>query len=259
MTDVVIYLDFDGTLTGRPGNDTVFKEFYQSLLEGYEEGKIQDYEKPLMKNPQEIQVLFEKKFGRYSPDMAPSIKDFDLLMGTEAVHFLQQVLANSDIRVTIVSRNRENYIKAMFAYQGFSEEEISKIKIYELADKSHSVRDDLEDMAIQENRHIYIFDDNCKDCERMVKATRWCGYLDNQIHQYNLEPGNFKWNNYLNDMLGKLSNIPQNNEKVTLSNTFFLKNKWPKFKNTHPAVPTPPVDEFEEEVLDDDNYSTSYN
>lgn len=32
MSIIIIYTDFDGTITEKPGENTVFTEFYQSLL-----------------------------------------------------------------------------------------------------------------------------------------------------------------------------------------------------------------------------------
>lgn len=51
MPKVIIFTDFDGTVTGKSGNETVFTEFYQSLLQGYKKDVEQDYKNTPMKDP----------------------------------------------------------------------------------------------------------------------------------------------------------------------------------------------------------------
>ncbi|HAT8177967.1 TPA: hypothetical protein JA361_00515 [Legionella pneumophila] len=199
MSKVIIFTDFDGTVTGRSGNETVFTEFYQSLLQGYKKDVEQDYKSTPMKDPIEVQSLFEAKFGKYDESFDHSQQDVELLMSPEAVAFFHEVLKNDDVTVNIVTKNRVEYIKAVFKYQGFSDEEIKKLTTLESGYKFHDVNSQLNHQTEKANS-VYILDDSAADYAEMLRAVKGKGYNEEEIHGYSKNPGKFEWLQYLKDV-----------------------------------------------------------
>lgn len=199
MTKVVIYTDFDGTVTRRPGSQAVFTEFYQSLLQGYKEKVEQDYKHTPMKDPKEVQSLFEAKFGKYDEHFDHTQQDVDFLMTPDAVEFFHKILKNDDVTVNIVTKNRVEYIKALFKYHGFSEKEINQLTILDSGYKFDDVNSQLGQQKDKASR-IYILDDSEADYSEMLRAAKCKGYGEEEIRGYNLQPGQFKWTQYLKDI-----------------------------------------------------------
>ncbi|HAT1775624.1 haloacid dehalogenase-like hydrolase [Legionella pneumophila] len=199
MPKVIIFTDFDGTVTGRSGNETVFTEFYQSLLQGYKKDVEQDYKNTPMKDPIEAQALFEAKYGKYNENFDHDQQDVDFLMSPEAVAFFHEVLKNNDVTVNIVTKNRVEYIKAVFKYQGFSDEEISKLTTLESGYKFNDVNSRLNHQTEKANR-VYILDDSPTDYAEMLRAVKGKGYNEEEIRGYHKSPGEFEWSQYLEDV-----------------------------------------------------------
>ena len=126
---VHIYTDFDGTITAAEGSKAVFSPFFNSLLVGYKEGVEQDYKLTPMQASDVVQSLFEAKFGKYDEHFKQTQEDVELLMSPKAVAFFHEALKSSNVKVSIVTRNRHDYIEAMLRYQGFSEHEIAQFNI----------------------------------------------------------------------------------------------------------------------------------
>ncbi|KTD39066.1 Dot/Icm T4SS effector [Legionella moravica] len=202
MTKVVIYTDFDGTVTSRAGSKAVFTPFYQSLLVGYEEGKTQDYKRTPMKSVDAIQELFVTKFGEYTEQFDFNKPDADMLMAPSAVQFFHELLANDQVSINIVTRNRSEYVNALFKYQGFSDSEINKLTFMESGFKFEDVDRDLKvrDLRGQRPSSLYILDDARSDFLAMRDAARLNSYTDEQTKAFNKEPGQFEWNLYLDDV-----------------------------------------------------------
>lgn len=201
MTNVIIYSDYDGTLTQRSGNNTVFTPFYQSLLQGYKTGVTQDsYKTPLLKSETEVQELFAAKFGKYDNHFDHTQVDADMLISADAVTFLHEILKNEQIKLRIITKNRKDYIQAMLQYQGFTPEEINKMIIFDSGLKMQSVLTDLQPHLHKEVSKIYILDDSKPDFGQMLRAVSIRGFKDEQIQPYNLMPGQFEWSSYQRDI-----------------------------------------------------------
>ncbi|KTD44810.1 HAD family hydrolase [Legionella quateirensis] len=203
MTKVVIYTDFDGTVTSRVGIKAVFSPFYQSLLIGYEAGKTQDYKRAPMKSVEEIQKLFVEKFGVYNDQFDVTQPDADMLMAPSAVQFFHELLKNDQVSINIVTRNRAEYIKAIFKYQGFSDVEIDKLNIMQSGYKLQDVDRDLKARIRQDQRPstLYILDDDgVNDYPAMIAAAKVNFYAEDQIKGFNKEPGQFDWDCYLQEV-----------------------------------------------------------
>lgn len=192
MPKVIIYTDFDGTATGKPGNETVFTEFYQSLLQGYKRGTVQDdYKHTDMKEEKKLQKLFKNNF-----DKGQGNRDF--LMSQDAVKFFHKMLQNNNVSINIVTKNRYEYIQALFKYQGFTDAEIGKLTILQSGKKYDDVYDHFNDKK-ENYDYVYILDDNKADLNDMIRAVTNTNYKGKQI-AVNLAPGKFKWGDYLKDI-----------------------------------------------------------
>jgi 2-hydroxy-3-keto-5-methylthiopentenyl-1-phosphate phosphatase len=192
--------DFDGTITGKSGSETVFTSFYQSLLG---EGKRADYYSRSFKSAQEVQKLFEEKFGKFDSNFDYSQKDAGILMSKEAVSFFKEALHNHDHSILIITKNRKDYIQALFRFHGFTEDEINKLTINDSGLKYEAAMNHLTSVEYRQNRpdYIYILDDNREDYQEMVRAVEiWSKLHSEQIKQYNESPGQFKWAQYQQDI-----------------------------------------------------------
>lgn len=199
MVKIVIYTDFDGTITGKPGNAIVFKDFYQSLLMGYKNDVKQDYKSTPMKDIHQILYLFEEKFGSYDQSFNFQQEDSNFLMSSEAVTFFHAIFENPDVEINIITRNRAEYIIALFTYQGFTTEEINRLSIMESGFKHDDVAMNLQSQK-ESPGYIYILDDSVADFEEMMKAAKLVGYNSEQIRGYRKDPGEFEWIKYLQDI-----------------------------------------------------------
>lgn len=211
MTHIVIYTDFDGTLTGKVGSATVFSPFYQSLLAGYS-GKVQDYKQTPMKPNEELQQLFVEKFGLFKDGFDYSQNDTEMLMSADAVLFLHELLKNDQVTINIITKNRADYITALLKYQGFSEEEINKISIQDSGYKFDAVSQSLHSLK-ERASYLYILDDDkSNDYPAMYRAAQMNSYHADHIRGYNELPGQFNWSVYQNDILMLLANKGHNAE-----------------------------------------------
>ncbi|KTC84983.1 hypothetical protein [Legionella brunensis] len=241
MPKILIYTDFDGTVTAKRGGILVKSPFYQSLLQGYVKDNQQNYKyTPLKGHPtqeelergaaqpvstDEIQNIFKETFGDPKPDYTRP--GAEILMTPQAVTFFKEVLNNPDITIKIVTRNRGDYIRELFTYQGFTPEEISRLTIFDSKAKYFAITDDLKDKP-NDISHFYVLDDDESDYNAMLKALRDSGYQPTQISGKREEPGNFKWLDYLKDILLKLTSSNEekkSTEDLSQSQTFEASSK----------------------------------
>ena len=224
MVNIVIYSDFDGTATSQVGLNTINSAFYQSLLEGYTPGVIQNYSEARLKSTEVVQRLFLEKFGQYLGTHNPTLDDNRLLMSPNAVSFFREALASPHIKVNIVSKNREDYIKEMFRYQGFSAEEISKLTIMSMTIKRTSVKEDLMSLPANPNRHLFIFDDDMADYNQMCWAALDCNYSVDNIHGCYHPPEEDAWLSNLKEVQETLNQILQHRFEPIKNTTLLKKN-----------------------------------
>lgn len=212
MPKIIIFTDFDGTLSGREGGKTVFEPFYQSLLNGYAPGKILNYRQAPLKDKDTVQSLFEEKFGPYNEKFNYEQDGADHLLSPEAVKFLHTMLSNDDVSVQIITKNRQDYIRALLTYQGFSEEELTKLGIFDSVRKDMAVKGFLS-MQTDTISSIYILDDNLEDFNYMVNAAISFGLAESQIQKYYKMPGTFEWATYQQDIHHLLQQSQADNNK----------------------------------------------
>lgn len=210
MTKILIFSDFDGTITGREGANTVFCTFYNSLMVDVSmKESPDDYRSPPFKGRQELQALFEEKFGSYDTNFTYSQPDADLLMSADAVAFFKEALNNPAITVNIISKNRKDYIYTLFRYHQFTEDEINQLLIDDSGVKSLAVSNSLllRENVEQKPSYLYILDDNAIDFQHMIETAEHqvFGFSPEQIKKYHENPGTFNWRQYQNDIKGLLT------------------------------------------------------
>lgn len=193
MSRIVIYCDFDGTLTQRTGSDTVFTQFYQSMFVGYMGVINNNYLTPSFITADEMQLKFEEKFGKYIMPLTCSAEDCKFLVSLDALEFLKTVIKSHQISFFIVTKNRPEYIKAMLRYQGFTPHEISRINFKSSMNKYHDVRNDHT-----AGDYFFIFDDDKKDLDAMHIAVKE-KINESRINVFHAKtPGNVDWPQHLN-------------------------------------------------------------
>jgi hypothetical protein len=211
MPKVVIYTDFDGTLTNRDGRKTINSDFYQSLLQ--DRGMR-------LKPDEEVQSLFEEKFGEYSPEVYTKL-DSDMLLSLESIAFLKELLQIDEVAINIVTKNCKDYVVALLTYHGFPEENIDKINILDSGKKAKDVKANAKDLtkALKSSEELrntrifaYLFDDTKSDLEEMSSSS--C--LDREyfkVKTFSTTPGKFKWAEYLNTIKTQLSSISESKSR----------------------------------------------
>lgn len=207
---VIIFSDFDGTITNRRGGNLVFTPFFQSLLLGYEKGKTNlNYKRAPILSEEGIVATFREKFGTYGLDFDISKKigdeesynDIDILMSKETLESFHALLKNPHVSIRIITKNRIEYTKALFKYQGFSDTEINRLQIIDdiHVSKGDEVKKQLQAIDPKAD-FVYVLDDDQNDCESMFQGVKASSYNDEQIKRHQEYPGQFNWKNYLQEI-----------------------------------------------------------
>lgn len=206
MPVVLIMTDFDGTITGIPGFNVVNSNFFRLLTVPNNEGAPFDYSVTKMKSESEIDALFVKEFGEYALRQTEAKGDRRFLMTDEVVRFMQEALSSDEVRVHIITLNRDEYVRAQFRYHGFTPTEIGKLKISAMLNKEHVVFHDLALFNKDQIAQIYVLDDSLTDFNAMTKAVTNQS-LGERLIAYNKSPGSFLWDCYLQDIKTTLSKV----------------------------------------------------
>ncbi|MDP3269588.1 MAG: hypothetical protein Q8M40_11170, partial [Legionella sp.] len=145
--------------------------------------------------------------------------DTEMLIAPEAIAFFRDMLRLPDVAIYIVTKNRAEYIRELLKYQGFSEEELACIKIY---DSCYKGKDVSAILASQISRADFLFfmEDSQSDCQSMVNGAKSKQYTDDQMIQYVNKPGNFEWNQYQKVIETKLKDKNQTLQNYSKLNFF---------------------------------------
>lgn len=208
VTNVVICSDFDGTATGIAGGELVHTERYRTLLTDPSERRR--YNDPSNSIRSDVQRVLLERFGPYTEPFACYQRpDSDMLISKEAVAFYHVALASPNSDLIIVTKNRDDYVKALFEYHGFTPEEMGKLKIRsqhtsEKAGTLISATDgtDKKPIEVGPGTRVYVFDDNEHDYRSMLGAFQLTGAT---IQGHRAEPGTFEWAKYRDDLEGDLA------------------------------------------------------
>jgi hypothetical protein len=186
------YLDFDGTLTSQSGSKTIRSPLYRSLYTGF------DYQSGDFKE-NIVEVLNDgfAKNNEAKEKLAPS---------PEAIRFLQSLLTEN-AEIFIISKNREEYIKAILEVAGLKKEDIARIMVKDTralsalaSAKSESGRPpkylmvaECEAKATTEAKCVIVCDDDESDFRSMVEAVRLSKYTPVEVFS-RCPPGEYNWN-----------------------------------------------------------------
>lgn len=221
LRNVLICSDFDGTATLAAGGNLVHTEHYRSLFQNYDprwfsepvpEGMTRKAMMPAYNNSEikirdDVQQILEARFGKYLDpvDACYTKEHSDMLMTKDAIAFYRAALESDDSEIIIVSKNREDYIKALFKYHGFTDDDMKRIKIkpQDKPTKAETLvaaangTDGSRPIPVAETTRVYVFDDSKTDYDSMLSAFQSTGVA---IQGQHAAPGTFEWGKYQADV-----------------------------------------------------------
>jgi hypothetical protein len=227
-TRIIFFSDFDGTLTGISGRSLTVKpdsttqrlhNFYKSLFKK-QKGDFKYHLWPML-SQDELQKKFEAQFGKYNPQNIHFETGMGIaLIKPDAVQALHHLLANKDVEFNIVTKNNPEYVRALLKYQGFSDEEIAKIKIHPKQNKKILVANELNrhkdkpELELEHDVDIYVLDDSYDDFSLMISGIHNhlqkegsdqyqfpVGNHNLEIHGCRSEIGKFDWHAHSEEAL----------------------------------------------------------
>lgn len=198
-------LDFDGTLTERAGRDAVFTKLYESLKIDKDSLELhpntgKSYADATFKDMKEMVRLLHEGLQ----------KDENKTMGMSpgAFEFLKKMLEiNAD--VTIITRNREAYIRAILLERGMEEKLLSKLKINDVLqpgdkfEKAQAILSSTGKMDV-----TVVCDDDRGDFNLMFKAATSSFAKGTTVVARNAAPGAFHWDAITKEVMEKAELTP---------------------------------------------------
>jgi 2-hydroxy-3-keto-5-methylthiopentenyl-1-phosphate phosphatase len=191
------YLDFDGTLTGLDGVETLKSRLYTAL------------QKPSMASLSEVEFIEEKPMLETLKKafQDPNNKASQLSAG--AAEFLKK-MHEIDAEIFIISNNRKEYIKAVLELAGMKKEDIAKIIIKDVKDlkqarSKQGVVQACEKLAGYKADVVIVGDDSKLEFGLMSKALSNSGYASNSVIAEHASPGQFHWEDLAKEVLNKAS------------------------------------------------------
>lgn len=224
----IVFCDFDGTLTKLAGEQTVGSfdylqaiisdellsachTLYDLYLKPISLFNVPDYENykacmtPTEQVCKNIQLIQDKNKGVL-------LDIFKLVNG--AKEYIQFSLCNSNVKFIIVSRNHENYIKALLLHAGISKEELISIKIFDRT-KGGGNKNTVVQAIIDEYKingiiidSVTVCDDSTADYLAMHTTVRKNGIPENKIIGRNAKSGQFDFAEIQRATEGVLSQRP---------------------------------------------------
>jgi len=119
-----LILDFDGTLTSSVGKFTVWSDFYKKFLKNPD--NVKNYSTEEYKDEKTILQIM-KEYDQHTKNRYSEMYGIT----NESLWFIRENLKNEKIKITIISKNRKEYIVASLKYKGLTNEEINKITIFD--------------------------------------------------------------------------------------------------------------------------------
>lgn len=184
--------DFDGTLTGLSGQQTFDTWFFKNrvfksgghLGSKYDTGACEDHSVLVARIKEEIEDI--EKGQREGKE--------DIRMLPGAIDFLRNMLKQNS-EVTIVSRNRTEYIQAMLEASGLTPDEVNKITIKDRRDLRLNYEGDkgnaVAELEGTKTGVRIVCDDDGKDYHSMTNALQGA---NKTVVGFNEGTGQFKWN-----------------------------------------------------------------
>jgi len=192
------YLDFDGTLSGIVGSDTVNSELYESLQ--IKNKPTDDYADASFIDKKEMLARMEAGFKKE--------ENKGMMMSQEAADFVSKMIQkNADI--IIISKNRKDYINAVLELAGLGDI-ANKISIKDIRDIEEHDEGDKRNMVLNHEKSVkqkativVIGDDNPDDFDDMYRALQESGYSKDDVLAYTADAGQFKWADNTKEVLVK--------------------------------------------------------
>lgn len=181
------YLDFDGTMTKISGGKTISTALYGSLRE---DGKRDEfYTTAKFKKEEDRKKLLIEGLAK---------EEFKgLAITPEAVTFLHSML-EIEAEIIFISNNRKEYITDLLKYANFNDEEITKIKIFDVVaifeaggKKSHAIKA-YENTSSIISDIVIMSDDSKPDFINMLEQLK-THYSDANMITKHASPGGFNW------------------------------------------------------------------
>lgn len=200
QASIRLYLDFDGTLTGRSGSECVFTGLYKSLQTNPETS----YSDCTFK----ADIVDRIKAGFAQEE------NKTMQMERSAFEFLQEMLRQG-ADINIVSRNRKEYIRAVLLAEGIPLESVNKITIYDVKDLASGkhgavLRDMMEKTPV---KVTVVCDDDPRDCKAMVAALQE-GEVQTKLISRSVPPGQFDWQNISSEARLASAGVPKEEKSL---------------------------------------------
>lgn len=193
---IILYLDFDGTLTHTPGNQLVYTPLYQALV------FPNKYPHFIATTDRALEHIVHRMERTSRED------EDTFAMTEEAIDFFRGILTlkrnGHAIDINIISRNCKTYIQAVLLHGGVLMNELPNINIYDV--NNGGGRKDIAVFQIGKTSgatHVLISDDDEGDCNKMTNAVMSLYGNAVVIDSVNKKPGDFDWKQQLN----RLQNI----------------------------------------------------
>lgn len=198
---VRFYLDFDGTLTGLAGGETIHDVLYHKIHEKYDPNRYADEKVSTFKPEADMVYLLKEEFEK-NPN-------HPLKMSDEAVSFIKKRLSENE-DIFIISYNRKEYVRAVLLAHGidFPVNKITAVNEIGRAGKMGVVS------RLESNSKadiVVICDDKDDDVDKMASAVRRAHPMP-----YKAAAGQFKWNNIQTDLDNYIKTHPKQiiNKKI---------------------------------------------
>ena len=209
---IIVFTDFDGTITGIPGNNLINSEEYKNLFNRGESKSYDKYE-GLKKEPDlsnNLGLLINK---------TPQAN-----ISEQATKFLKAAIQNN-IDIVIVSKNREDYIRLLLKKNNIDD---SKININCQKPKNEVVNTYIENNNLNaSNSAVIVLDDYLYDFNKMNDSVNNKNLI--VIYAENKTPEEYP--NVWSDLLGKIEEYKKDKIKKTTkqsSKTTIIKKQFTK-------------------------------
>lgn len=229
MTYFHVFSDVDGTATNLPGASlclatqslNVQQALYHSLFEGFK-GMAMPYARAKMLPVDEMVKKITSHFGSFTESVYER-PDSDMLFSLDAIKFYKQVIKYPNASLTLITKNRSEYVLALLKYHGFTDKELAKIDIQSTIGTNG--KEDVATKVLQskEDGFFLVLDDSLADAEAMNRAiVNKYSRSDISWVEHN-EPGQFRWQVYQQWMEEYLAD-PRNKEFYDSVCAFTLKD-----------------------------------
>jgi len=210
---LIVFTDFDGTLTGLPGRSLMTHQFYEYVSDKcINEAGIRNEEK------------IQKAFAKLKTESPQS----PIFMSKDAVEFLHGMLARPNVKVNIISRNVRWYIEAVLKYQGFTPDEMGRLTIMGPSPHKGKAVELLCKKQLEDSTQaVYVLDDDPRDRTAMEDAVRSARPSLEEVYVPNQKAGEFQWGLYLRTIQNGLPTIqcpPQSQAVPVAVNSSEVKN-----------------------------------